>query len=269
MFELKILQDKTKTKSHINQLDILKNVFESLSPLLDTLNITFTPQGIHILTMDSRNVCYCDFNISSELFSSYRCDKDLIVGVKLKSLLYTLRNVRTEDFTAFSISCEDENAKTLNVIVNMDSSKMMHNIQLYQLQSEDYNLPPMEFLGEVKMSVEKFLSAAKSMDGDYTDVTIEKDIISFYSKSENIDSKYDISASEDVKIVSSDSISRQIATKYINCMIKCANLTESAEIMIGRKTAVVFVFNLMGMGHLSYYVAPNDTDGEDDFDEEL
>lgn len=266
MFELKIEVDKNN--GHIQQLNILKNTFESIASLVEGLNISFHPHGIQIQTMDARNVCYCEFHLSSQIFSSYRCDRDLIIGIKLKGLLYSLRNIKMDELNSLTLSCNDENEDIdkLNVSIDMKGAKVTYGIKLYQFESENYDLPEMDFLCEVKIPVMKFLMAAKSLDGDYVDINIKKEQITFSSEGENINSKYDI-YSEDVKIVCSEPMERQIAIKYINCIMKGASLVENVEIMIGKNTAVVFTLNLMGMGHLSYYIAPNDENIEEEEEE--
>ncbi|TBU19124.1 proliferating cell nuclear antigen [Hamiltosporidium tvaerminnensis] len=268
MFELKITQaadDKTVVGGRGN---LVKRVLESLADLVDDVEFKVSDKGMCIQTMDSMHVALADIFLSRDIFESYRCDRSLTLGIKLKEFLKILRNIKMENNSTFMMYCDDDATKL--IIVNECEGFSLHfNLKLFDFEIESYNMSDVQYEAEIEMPTSRFLLLPKIVGtfAEYIVFEADKDKISFSQSGEMTEScltlkPHQFTESESNSFSVTSHVKKEVAMKYLNCCAKSASLCERVKISLGNRTPVFLDFSLGDLGYIRYYIAPKD-DSED------
>jgi proliferating cell nuclear antigen len=258
MFELE-LQNTEKDRAFASErLGMLRKVIESLSDIVDQMEIKASDRGLSIQVMDAMHVALADIFFSRDTFSSYRCDRDVQLGIPLKHLLTILRGITVEERSLLRFSCEDS-PQTLKIEHVMDGSQYEFDITLYQIGSENYVVPEITYECSVGMPSDQFRSISRIIGsfGEYIRFRCDKDRLSFRQTGDLVSNKMDLRAnSETVHIDCSSSVELEIAMKYVNIVNKVSVLSNEITLNMGESCPVFFGIKLSDLGHIKFYVAP-------------
>lgn len=100
---------------------LIKKLIDSIKDLVSDINLDVSPIGISLQAMDSSHVALVTLHLSSEGFESYRCDKQMTLGLSIQNLSKVLRCGGNED--AITLSCEDDPSKLKIKFENKSKSK--------------------------------------------------------------------------------------------------------------------------------------------------
>jgi len=262
MFEVQLFND-TEGKGDKNfvadRLNTLKKIIESLVGNVDQLEIKATDTGMAIQAMDQMHVALIDIFLSSSLFSSYRCDRDVQMGLSIQHFLAILKGLMVEESSVVKLSCEDS-PQALRIEHITETSKYVSDIVLYQISSENYSIPPIEYHCTVKLSTEQFRNIMKSIGsfGEYISLNCGKDSVTFQQIGDLIKNNMKLDANKgSITVDSTEDAKVEIAMKYILSIIKVSYL--STEIVINMGTAMPVFFEIKiydVLGYIRFYVAP-------------
>lgn len=258
MFELEIRNTESEKNLGNERLNMLKKVIESLSDIVDQMEIKCTSAGLSIQVMDSMHVGMADIFFSSDFFINYRCDRDIQLGIPLKSFVMILRGITLDNNSVLKFSCEDD-PQILKIQHDMLNYHYESDITLYQIGSESYNIPAMEYSCVIKMPSDQFRTISKQIGsfGDFISFECSKDTISFTQTADMLQNHMSLKAdNEQVFIDSSQPISVEISMKYLNLINKVSSLCPNICLNLGDCSPVFFDVNLFGMGFFKLYVAP-------------
>jgi proliferating cell nuclear antigen len=90
-----------------------KNVLESIKELVTDANIECTEEEISMQCMDSAHVALVAFSLPAEVFSHYRCDRNLNLGINTLNMTKIFKMMNRDD--SLTLKAED----------NADSVTMM------------------------------------------------------------------------------------------------------------------------------------------------
>lgn len=258
MFEL-VLQNTEKDKTFASErLGMLRKVIESLSDIVDQMEIKASDKGLSIQVMDAMHVALADIFFSRDAFSSYRCDRDVQLGIPLKHILTILKGISIEEKSLLKLSCEDS-PQVLKIQHILDGSQYEFDITLYQIGSENYVVPEINYECNVGMPSDQFRSISKIIGsfGEYIRFRCDGDVFSFRQTGDLVSNKMDLKANnETVNIDCSCSVELEIAMKYVNIINKVSVLSSGITLNMGASCPVFFGIDLSGLGHIKFYVAP-------------
>ena len=272
MFELCIEKRDDDRDFAPARLSLLRKTLESISGFIDDIELKVSPSGIAIEVMDSGFVAFADIFLSRTIFSSYRADRNIALGIKLSTFLMTLKRLGTEKFIKFSMYCEDD-ARVLTLELIGEEMTIKHQISLFEFIIESVGLPDMDFCTDVKMSIDRFLQIQKAL-GDkssHLNITAKKDELRFSVSEEHLSSSLGINTGDknsNTTMHTTEEIHKSIPIKYVSSISKAASLATDIKIQLGLTTPVLFEYNLDGNGVLKYFIAPKeeDEDSENDSD---
>ncbi|KAI5149715.1 proliferating cell nuclear antigen, partial [Enteropsectra breve] len=222
MLEAKISFSENEGKGASEALSMLKKILDSLSDIVEQMELKANEQGISIQVMDSMHVALADIFIASNAFSSYRCDRDITIGVPLKQLVQILKGIVTEDSSVVTFIASAQ-SKFLTIRHETEESKYEFDIILINIVSENYHVPNLEYSSSIKMPTEKFRQISKVIGqfGEYLGMKAEKDDVTFKQSSDLLNNCMSMkSNATTVKIDSSMPVELEIAMKYINLINK-------------------------------------------------
>lgn len=265
MFELEISY-QNKEEKNVNfpggKIGILKKILESISEIVDHVEIKTKEHGLEMQVMDSMHVVLIDVLLDKALFDKYRCDRDITLGIKIKSFLTILKDISFSPDSVLHISCDDSPNK-MSILYKQPNYKLNWDLSLYSFDTEVFSIPQMEYTTEVKMSTQQFQVIPKLVGifGEFISIDTSKDMIIFKqvgdttSASMTLTNKNEDEASE-VEVNVSIPIKREISMKYINTISKVVPLCSSVKIFMGEESPIFFDLSIHDLGHMRYYIAP-------------
>jgi len=140
MFELELANTESDKNFALDRLNMLRKIIDSLADIVDQMEIKANDKGLEIQVMDSMHVALADIFLSRDIFTSFRCDRDIHLGIPIKHFLTILRSISLEDTSLVRFSCEDA-PQVLKIEHTMADSEYEFDITLYQIGSENYTIP--------------------------------------------------------------------------------------------------------------------------------
>ncbi|KAF9764502.1 Proliferating cell nuclear antigen [Nosema granulosis] len=267
MFELEISY-QNKEEKDINfpggKIGILKKILESISEIVDHVEIKTREHGIEMQVMDSMHAVLIDVLLDKALFDKYRCDRDITLGIKIKSFLTILRDISFTPDSVLHMSCEDSPTK-MSLLYKQPGYKLNWDLSLYSYDTEVFSIPQMEYTTEVKMTTQQFQVLPKLVGifGEFISIDTSKDMIIFKQVGDTTSASMTLKnkTEEDeepngVEINVSIPIKREIAMKYISTISKVVPLCSSVKIFMGEESPIFFDLSIHELGHMRYYIAP-------------
>ena len=77
--------------------NVLKKLIDSIKDLVTSANFDCSSTGISLQAMDASHVGLITFLLQSEGFDSYRCDRNISLGINLDSFQKVLKSATAED----------------------------------------------------------------------------------------------------------------------------------------------------------------------------
>lgn len=265
MFELKIRGEEkdSSLKYTAGALNLLKKTIECVSELVEDAELQITESGITIQVLDNIHVCLINIFLSKDLFASYRCDKILSLGIKLKMLNKILRNIKVTKDDNFELNCNDD-GKVLALKYETSGYVLAYDFKLYNFDIESYSFGEMKYTASVSFNFNDFMFCSKSVGAfdEYLLLDAQKDSFSFKQVSEVGNSTLVLKPNEENGIVVnvSDPISKEVNMRYVNLMTKLQGLTDKVSIHIGEEIPIFFEFSLEDYGYIRFYVAAKKED---------
>lgn len=258
MFEME-LQNVGSDKNFANErLNLFRKIIDSLSEIVDQMEIKCSDSGLNIQVMDSMHVALADVFLSRDTFSNYRCDRDVELGIPIKHFLTVLKGISLEEKSILRFSCED-NPQSLKILHLLPDSQFEVDITLYQIGSENYTVPEMEYDTVVKMPSEQFRSISKLVGsfGEYIRFECNKDSISFKQTGDLIKNSMNLKPNQDTVFIECKTpVNLEIAMKYVNLINKIVSLSNEIVLNMGSASPLFFEVKINEIGRVKFYVAP-------------
>jgi len=197
---------------------LLSRVIEIISELVMEVRIKVNEQGLSITAMDPANVSMVRFVLPKSSFSVFEVGEE-VLGVNLDNLKKILKRSSS---TSSLILEKKENF--LNIQIH-DRIKRNFNLSLIEIESEEKNMPDIEFSSVVEMNSSDFADSVE-------DCMVVADACSFIIK----DGKFLIEAkglnsarsefSGDEAKISAENCKSRYSLEYLQKFIKGARLSE-------------------------------------------
>ncbi|KCZ81594.1 proliferating cell nuclear antigen (pcna) [Anncaliia algerae PRA339] len=265
MFELKIQASESDSSSKFNAeaLNLLKKAIEVVHELVEDADIQITDKGINIQALDNIHVCLINIFLSKNLFFSYRCDKNLVLGIKLKVLNKIMKTIKVSKNDVFELNCEDD-GNVLSLKYESSRYVLSNDFKLYKFDIESYTLPSMDYTASITFNLEDFMLLSKSV-GTFDEFIVfdaKKDSFTFNQVSDVGKSSLVLKPNDENGVVVnvSDPICKEISMKYINIMSKLQGLSDKVSIHIGENHPIFFEFSMEEYGYIRFYVAAKKDD---------
>lgn len=262
MFEVELkAEEKGKDSNTASEsLTLIKRILESLSELVEQAEIKVSDRGLSLQVTDLMHVALADVFLSSSMFTRYRCDRDLTIGVQLKTVVKILKGMSVENNGLFKIECDDS-ATNLTIKNIRQGNVLSFKLKLFSFDTEAYNVPEFDFGAEVTIPTEEFMYVPKLVGtfGDFIGMQAEDKSITFFQTGGNADASMTLEESsekEGLKIEAKESVTQEIAMKYINLISKVAPLCQNVKISLGTNHPVFFDFVISDLAYIRFYIAP-------------
>ncbi|XP_021039538.1 proliferating cell nuclear antigen-like [Mus caroli] len=174
MFEARLIQGS-----------ILKKVLEALKDLINEACWDVSSGGVNLQSMDSSHVSLVQLTLRSEGFDTYRCDRNLAMGVNLTSMSKILKCAGNEDI--ITLRAED-NADTLALVFEAPNQEKVsdYEMKLMDLDVEQLGIPEQEYSCVIKMPSGEFARICRDLShiGDAVVISCAKNGVKFSASGE-------------------------------------------------------------------------------------
>lgn len=260
MFELGIYNSESDNPAFVTKrLNLLKRIVESFSDIVDRMALRATDKGLYIQAMDSMHVALVDVFLSSNFFSSFRCDREISITVPLPQFIKILKGLHICPSSRLFISCTDT-PQNISIVFLTEDLKHEWIIDLYADRTENYEVPDIGFSNILTMPVEKFKIVMRSSGsfGEYLSFKTEDNLLYVKQNGDYTHTTTEIKTNgSDITVKGEDLDELEIAMKYIGLVNKFAPEDIPITVKFGKDAPVFFDLDLYGtLGYARLYIAP-------------
>ncbi|MFH1711392.1 MAG: proliferating cell nuclear antigen (pcna) [Nanoarchaeota archaeon] len=201
---------------------ILSDIISVISELVSEVKLKVDMNGMSIIAIDPANVALVSFKLPASSFSALETTSE-ILGISLDSLKNVLR--RCSSGSSLVMKTEDN---TLNIEIH-DKITRKFTLALIEIESEDKQVPTLDFTSKVEMSSSDFLSSVE-------DCMIVADACTFAVKegkfiveAKGLNSAKNEFSGDEVKIEGGDSKSRY-SLEYLQKFTKGTRVSDKVKI---------------------------------------
>ena len=160
--------------THLKFLNVknLYNIFDSLTGLLDSLNISIDKDGLYVRQMDSSHTCYIDLTLFKDDFEIFQpSNSDQEYGLLLKNFVNVLGSCRDADFIIIYINDNKFNLefRYKNYVKNFELNTI--SIDIVQLE-----IPGCDYQCEIKLASIKYnnlIDTVNIMESNFIDFSLK------------------------------------------------------------------------------------------------
>jgi proliferating cell nuclear antigen len=245
------------------QIAPFRTLMTALKDILLETNITFKPDGIHIINMDKSHTILAHLYLASQNFEFYECKKEkIIIGVNMFHLFKLINSIDNDDTLTIYI----ENKDYTDGIVSHLGLKF-ENGEIKQCKTQKLRLIEPE-LEELKYPDVKFSSIINLPSADFQKIIRDLSCISDkleiksvgnelifkcsgqFASAEIHRAESDGSMGFILKQDSSKIIQGEFSLKNLGYFIKCTNLCSQIEIYLENDLPLVVKYDVASLGSI-------------------
>ena len=171
-------------EARFSQGGLLKKILDSIRDLLRHATWDCGDRGMQLQCMDTSHVSLVSIFLSSEGFATYKCNKDVSMGMDLDSMAKVLRCSSKDDTVTVKAKDEEPDSVTF-VFESSNSGKVSeYEMRLMNIEDENLTIPDTEYMATVKMPSIEFQRIVKDLSqfGEALVITCTKQEIQFSVK---------------------------------------------------------------------------------------
>lgn len=221
--------------------------------------------------MDTSHVSLVHLMLRDEVFSEFRCDRSMTLGINMNSMSKILRCASNDD--ALTIKANDNPDTVTFVFESKDKDRYSEfELKLINIEADQLGIPETEYQAQVKMPSAEFQRICRdlSLIGDTVTVSCTKDGVKFTVNGEagngNITVRQNSSADDDESTVIDlkEPVSLTFALKYLLHFSKTTGLAPQVMLSMSKDHPLLVSYKIHDQGHIRYYLAPKISDDDED-----
>jgi len=237
------------------QASAIKSVFEVLKDIINDVNVYFTEQGVHILTLDTARVTLVHMMLHAENFEEYSCSTDIIAGLNMSNVYKLLKSVTSQDTLTMTIEGRD----FMDMVIENPVKKTFttFRLKLLDINEDALDLPDIQMDLITTLPSVDFQKYSRDMGNLSNEINIfrEGNILELSCLGDFANQETRIECIETAKRRTGGVFS----LKYINLFTKATNMCSSIQIMQDSENdsmPIVFRYTIANLGDLKFYLAP-------------
>lgn len=215
--------------------------------------------------MDNSHVSLVALSLTSDCFEKLRCDRNVSLGLDLKSLAKVLKCANSDD--TVTLSASDKPDKLLLSFESGEKERTAdYELKLLNLDEDHLGIPDTEYCCTIHMPSMEFARICRDMSMFSESVTIacSKQGIKFSANGDlgSANIKLSESSKGDVTIEVDDPLTQTFAGRYLNTFTKATPLTERVKICLSAEVPLLVEYAIEDYGYIRYYLAPKVDDAD-------
>ncbi|KAK5073034.1 proliferating cell nuclear antigen [Lithohypha guttulata] len=265
-----LLKTGNMLEARLEQASMLKKVVDAIKDLVQDCNFDCNDSGIALQAMDNSHVALVSMMLKAEMFSPFRCDRNIALGINLTSLTKVLRAAQNEDI--LTLKAEDAPDVVNLVFESSESDRLSeYDIKLMDIDQEHLGIPDTEYAATIEMPAAEFQRICRDLMAMSESVSIEasKDGVRFSCQGDigsgsvtvrqhtNVDKP-----DQDVSIQLVEPVNLTFSLKYLVNFCKASGLSAKVRLCLSQEVPLLVEYTLSGSSHLRFYLAPKIGDDE-------
>ncbi|UJR10164.1 hypothetical protein I4U23_014380 [Adineta vaga] len=249
---------------------IFAKVIEGLRELVNEATWECSGNGITLQAMDSSHVALVSLVMRSEGFESYRCDRNMSLGISLVSMSKVLKTMGKDD--SLTIRVNDDSDSIIIAMESQNQDKFAdYELRLMDLDSEHLGIPDTDYSCAIKLPSSEFSRICRDMSimGDSVLVCTTKEGVKFSAKGDlgqgsiRLVQTTNIEKEEEAVVIEmKEAVALTFAVRYLSMFCKAAPLSPQVGLSLSEDTPLMCEFKIAEMGHVRFYLAPKIEDAE-------
>lgn len=203
---------------------LFSEIISIISELVLEVRLKVTKEGVSIIALDPANVAMVSFKLPNTAFSEIEVEQKEVLGVNLENLKAVLRRIKTGSVLVIT---REENELKLLI---KDKVTREFNLALIEIESEEKEIPNLEFASKIEMSALDFSEAIE-------DSSVVADSCSFVSEADKfvIQAKGSLNSfksefSSDELNIQAENARSKYSLEYLQKMTKATKITDKVKI---------------------------------------
>jgi proliferating cell nuclear antigen len=251
------------------QISPFRTLITALKDILIETNITFQPDGMHIINMDKSHTILAHMWLLSEKFEFYEIKENkIVIGVNMLHFFKLISQIENDD--SLTICIENEDYKegivsnlTLKFENGVKNQCKIQKLKLLEPEQEELKYPDVKFSSIINFpstDFQKIIRDISSISDKLEIKSVGNELI--FKFSGHILSYGEIrrGESEDMGFIlkqdSSKIIQGEFSIKNLNYFIKCTNLCSQIEMYLENDLPLVVKYKVASLGDLLLCLAP-------------
>lgn len=258
-------------EARLVQGSLLKKVLEAIKDLLNEGTWDCNSSGMSLQAMDSSHVSLVSLMLRSDGFDTFRCDRNLSMGINLSSMSKILKCAGNDD--AITVKAGD-NADAVTFMFESPNGEKVsdYEMKLMDLDAEHLGIPETDYSCVIKLPAGEFQRICRDLSqiGESVVVCCTKEGVKFSANGDlgtgnvklaqtaNVDKE-----EEAVIIEMQEAVTLTFALRYLNFFTKATPLSGQVSLSMSPEVPLVVEYKIGDMGYVRYYLAPKIEDGEE------
>eukprot|EP01059_Diplonema_ambulator_P025546 TRINITY_DN42612_c0_g1_i1.p1 TRINITY_DN42612_c0_g1~~TRINITY_DN42612_c0_g1_i1.p1 ORF type:complete len:341 (+),score=165.68 TRINITY_DN42612_c0_g1_i1:57-1079(+) len=166
--------------AEIRPAKTFKQIIESLKEVVNECTFECTQSQMQVQAMDCGQVSLVSLELTSDQFHSYRCEKNLQLGVNVGSLSKMMKCSNADDCVTLRA---DADGDVLNICLADTNEERVSefSMKLMEIDSESLGIPQQEYKAAVQLPSAEFAKICRDIAnfGDTVTVEVTRDHVAF------------------------------------------------------------------------------------------
>merc|ERR1711931_244927 len=248
-------------EARLEKGDVLKKTMDALKDLIKEAVWDVSAQGLSLQSMDSSHVSLVQVTLRTEGFETFRCDKNLALGVNMDTMGKLMK-------------CAD-NGDLLGLVFESKSGDKSSEFEmkLMDLDIEQLGIPEQDYSCTIRMPSQEFARICKDLSniGESVQITVTKGGVTFSAKGDIGNAKINLTQGgnvdkeeESIVIDMQEAVNLTFALIYLNFFTKATPLSSQVLLSLSPEVPLVVEYDIDDIGHVKYFLAPKIEDEDEE-----
>ncbi|NXD32692.1 PCNA protein, partial [Spelaeornis formosus] len=256
-------------EARVKQASVLKKLLDAIKELVTDGNLDCTDEGIALQAMDNSHVALVSLKLVHDQFESYRCDRNMPLGVNLTSLTKILKCAKDNDVVTLKAT---DDADTLGMVFESPKEDRVgeYEMKLMDIDQEHLGIPDTQYDATITMSSAEFQRICRDLSalGESVKIEASKEGVRFSSEGEvgngsvllkQTAGRDGASDEPGVSIILEKQVSLTFSLKYLSNFAKSAPLATEVSLNMSNDVPLLVQFDFE-QGTLQFFLAPKISD---------
>ena len=228
---------------------IFKDIFESITHIVDEIQLNFDNDGIHCNALDKSHITFCNLELKPSLFDEYECNTPENVLLDTERFMKILKRMNNNDIMRMGL---DEG--NFIIIFEGDATRE-YKIRLLYEEYESPQPPMIDHPVYVNIPTNVMLDSLKDLDvfSENLSLSVDEDYLFIKGGTDFGDGE--------IKYLHGETVQEYVESKFninnLNDMFRSSKLSKYVKLGLGTDMPLKVLFELTtGEGELSFLLAP-------------
>lgn len=247
----------------------LQRVLESIKDFVQEASWECSSTGMCLATMDSSHVSLVMVMLTREMFSYYKCDKDIVLSINLLNFYKILKFAQNDDIVTISAG---KDVMVLRYKNKSGTEVSEYELKLMDLENDYITFPQKGYTTVAQIPSQQFHNICRDFSQISDSITIscsDKEIV-FEASGILSNGSVKLIKSEDgrkegIQIKTKSVTTMTFAARFLSQFGKAASLSDWVQLRMMGETVLMVRYpiknkDMVDIGYIKYYLAPKITD---------